>query len=123
MSNKTRHITFIAFAILAFTALVYHAVAIYHPETPAPLINLVAAIRHAFFILVNIVCIYGILKRPKWFIWFVAALTLQQWYSHGSYAIELWQKQHIIHWISVADILLLPVLLILLRADKKIKQA
>ncbi len=122
MSNKTKHILFIIFAVLAFAALVYHAFAIYHPETDPPIISLATSLRHAIFIVINIIFIYGVLKRPKWFIWFVLVLTLQQWYSHGSYAIELWQQQHIIHWISVADILLLPLLLILLIVDKKNKQ-
>jgi len=122
MSKKIFHISFIIFAILAFAALIYHAIAIYHPQTPAPAVNLVAAFRHAIFILISMICIYGLLKRPKWFVWFVLALTLQQWYSHGNYAIQLWQKQHAIHWISVADIILLPLLVILLLVDKKNKQ-
>ena len=124
MSKKARHILFLIFTVCAFAALIYHAIVIYcsFSKSPAPLINLLAVLRHILFILVNIVCIYGTLKRPKWFIWFVLVLTLQQWYSHGSYAITLWQQQHIVHWISVADILLLPFLLILLIADKKNKQ-
>ena len=122
MSNKTRHIIFIVYAIFALIASVYHALSIYRPESDPPIVNPVASLRHAIFILINIIFVYGVLKRPKWFVWFVLTLTLQQWYSHGSYAIELWQQQHIVHWISVADILLLPLLLILLIADKKNKQ-
>jgi hypothetical protein len=116
MSNKIRNILFIIFTVLAFAALVYHIAGAIQPFDKTP------AWRHILFVGINIICIYGLTKRPKWFIWFVLVLTLQQWYSHGSYAIELWQQQHIIHWISVADILLLPLLLILLIADKKNKQ-
>jgi hypothetical protein len=116
MSKKVPHIIFIIFSVISFIALLYHIKGLCYPN------NLTPAWRHAIFVGINAICIYGLLKRPNWFIWFVAALTLQQWYSHGSYIIDLWQKQHIIHWISVADILLLPVLFILLRADKKNKQ-
>jgi hypothetical protein len=117
MSKKTRHILFIIFAVLAFAALLYHTAGAVQPFDKTP------AWRHALFIGINTICIYGLLKRPKWFVWFFGVLAVQQLYSHGSYAIELWQQQHLVHWISVADILLLPVLLILLLADKKIKQA
>jgi hypothetical protein len=116
MNKKILHLIFIVFAAISFLAMLYHIRGFFYPTTLSP------AWRHAIFVGVNTICIYGVLKRPDWFLWFVAALTLQQWYSHGSYAIAVWQKQHIIHWTSVADVLLLPVLLILLRADKKIKQ-
>jgi hypothetical protein len=74
--------------------------------------------RHGIFVCINIICIYGVIKRPKWFIWFAVVLTLQQWCSHGSYAIHLWQTENKIHWISVGVILLLPVLVWLLYNDK-----
>ena len=115
MNKKFRHIIFIAFAFIAFLALLYHVKGIFYPTTSTP------AWRHAIFVAVNIVCIYGCLKRPHWFVWFIAVLTIQQWYSHGSYAVEVWKTQHQIHWISVADIVLLPLLLLLLVADKKNK--
>lgn len=116
MSNKTRHILFIIFAVLAFAASLYHTAGALQPFDKTP------AWRHILFIGINTICIYGLIKRPEWFVWFFGVLTFQQLYSHGSYAIELWQQQYIVHWISVADILLLPLLLILLIVDKKNKQ-
>lgn len=116
MNNKLRHILFIAFAVAAFCAMLFHVKGIFYPTPVTP------AWRHAIFVLINAICIYGCIKRPGWFIVFIAILTIQQWYSHGSYAIKLWQERQVIHWISVADIILLPVLLMLLIADKKNKQ-
>ena len=112
MNKKIFRIIFIVAAVLSFGALLYHAKGIFYPAPPTP------AWRHAIFVLVNITCIYGLLKRPKWFTWFVGALTLQQWYSHGGYAIELWQKQHIIHWISVGVVFFMPLLFILLLLER-----
>ncbi len=116
MSKKTLHIIFYAFVIISFIAMLYHIKAIFYP------IILTPSWRHSIFVLVNIICIYGLLKRPKWFIWFVSILTLQQWYSHGSYAIHLWQLENKIHWISIADVLLLPLLIIFLIFDRKNNQ-
>ena len=76
-------------------------------------------IKEAKFISINGICIYGFLKRPEWFIWFVGLLTLQQWYSHGSYAIELWQEKHVIYWISVGIIVLMPVAFVLLLLERR----
>ena len=115
MNKQTRNIFFIAFAVAALLAAAYHIKGFFYPTETSPLW------RHALFVFISAICIYGVLKRPGWFIWFIGLLTLQQWYSHGSYAIKLWQQEHQIHWISIADILLLPLLFILLLVDKKAK--
>jgi hypothetical protein len=117
MTDKTRRVFFIIFACLAFAAAVYHLVAVFISFDKTP------AWRHALFIGINIIAIYGLVKRPKWFLWFVVLLTLQQWYSHGSYAIGLWQNEHRIHWISIGVIVLLPLLCILLFIDQKAKRS
>ncbi len=115
MSKKALHIIFYAFAIICFIAMLYHIKGIFYPTKLSP------TWRHGIFICINIIFIYGVLKRPKWFICLAAILTVQQWYSHGGYAIHLWQTENKIHWISVAVILLLPVLIWLLFIDRKIK--
>ena len=113
MSKKALNIILYAFAFISFIVMLYHIKGIFHPTTLTP------AWRHGIFVLINIICIYGLLKRPIWFIWFVAILTLQQWYSHGSYALELWQIENKIHWISLAVIIFLPLLLTLLIIERK----
>lgn len=112
MNKRIFHIIFIIAAVLTFIALLYHVKGFFYPTSETP------AWRHAIFVGINSICIYGLLKRPRWFIWFVGILTIQQWYSHGSYAIELWQKQQSIHWISVGVIIFMPVLFILLLSEK-----
>jgi hypothetical protein len=104
---------FFIFILLSLAALIFHIKEMIWPGGSTPLW------RHIFFALVNCICIYGITKRPAWFIWFTALLTLQQWYSHGSYAVTIWQQQKTIDWISIGIILLLPLLFILLLLEKK----
>jgi hypothetical protein len=113
MNKKALHIIFYAFAIISFIAMLYHIKGIFYPTSLTP------AWRHGIFVCINIICIYGVIKRPKWFIWFAAILTVQQWYSHGSYALNLWQTENKIHWVSLADIILLPLLIILLIFERK----
>jgi hypothetical protein len=113
MNKKFLNIIFYAFAIISFIAMVYHIKGVFYPTTVTP------AWRHSIFVFVNIISIYGVIKRPRWFIWFAIILTIQQWYSHGSYALHLWQTENKIHWMSVGDVILLPVLVWLLFIDRK----
>ena len=116
MSKKINNISFVVFAIFSLLAGLYHTRGLFYPNGITP------AWRHVLFILINTVCVYGFLKRPKWFIGFLGLLTLQQWYSHGGYAIGLWIKTHTIHWISVGVIVLLPLEFLLLLADSRKRQ-
>ena len=114
----TKQISFAIFgglAALCFGVLIYHIIGVIHPFDKTP------AWRHAIFVGVCSISVDGVLKRPEWFTWFIAILTIQQWYSHGSYAIELWQKQHTIHWVSVGVIIFLPVIFILLLLNGRSK--
>jgi hypothetical protein len=113
MSKKILNIIFYFFAALGFIVMLYHLKGIFFPNSITP------AWRHAIFVVINAIGIYGVLKRPSWFIYFALVLTVQQFYSHGSYAIHLWQTQNKLHWISIADLILLPILLLLLYIDKK----
>ena len=113
MSKKVVNIIFLVFAILSLLALLYHLRGIFYPNELTPVW------RHALFVFINFICIYGFLKRPKWFTWFVGLLSLQQCYSHGSYAIKLWENEHTIHWISIGVIILLPVALLLLLLENR----
>jgi fumarate reductase subunit C len=115
MNSKTRNIVFIFFAILAFAAMLYHTVGTIQPFDATP------AWRHTLFIGICSISIYGLLKRPKWFVLFFGILTIQQLYSHGSHFVKLMQEDKI-NFIDIAVILLTPLLFILLLIDKKIKQ-
>ena len=115
MNSKARRISFIVFAIFACAALLYHTVGAVQPFDATP------AWRHTLFIGICTICMYGLLKRPKWFVWFFGILTLQQLYSHGSHFIKLLQGDKI-NLIDMAVLLLTPLVFILLLLDKKSKQ-
>lgn len=125
MNNKTRNIFFIVFALLASLAALYHVIAIIASSCNFPMdifgTDRSPIWRHALFTVIGIISIYGSLKRPRWFVWFVGVLTVQQWYSHGGYALRLWRSEHTIHWISIAVIILLPIVFGLLLADRRTK--
>ena len=114
-SEKTRTILFKVFAGLACLAGTYHFVGVFFKVDESPIW------RHLLFVGINIFCVYGFLKRPKYFVFLVALLFVQQCYSHGTYMVNLWIKTKQIHWISVFDLLLLPIGLICLIEDYKLK--
>ena len=120
MTKQTFNIIFIVFAVLVFCALINHVLEIIYPDKQKhAIITLIFGFRHILFIIINGICIYGIIKRPTWFTWFAGLLTLQQWYSNGSYAIEFWKKTQQVHWISIGLIILFPLLVFFLILEKK----
>lgn len=112
MNNKVGHTIFIIFAVLAFAAMLYHTIGAVQPFDATP------AWRHTLFIGICTICIYGLLKRPKWFVWFFGIVTVQQLYSHGSHFIKLLQE-HKINVTDTAVIVLTPLVFILLLLDRK----
>ena len=120
MTKKTFDIIFIVFAVLVFCALINHVLQIIYPDKQNhAVITLIFSFQHMLFIIINGICIYGILKRPDWFIWFAGLLTFQQWYSNGSYAITAWNKTQQVHWLSIGLIILFPLLVFFLILEKK----
>ena len=114
-SKKTRAILFKVFAALFFFAAIYHFVGVFYKVNESPIW------RHLLFVVINLFCVYGILKRPKYFVYLVALLLVQQYYSHATYMVNMWIEKKQVHWISVFDLLLLPIALICLIEDCKIK--
>jgi hypothetical protein len=112
MSKKVIQILFIVFAVLGFAVLIYHIVGAIKPFDATP------AWRHSVFIGINIICFYGLLKRPAWFLWFWGILTLQQLYSHGSHFVRLLSENKFT-WIDFFVLLLMPLGFILLLIDKR----
>ena len=110
-SPKTRNILFKILAALAGMAAIYHLVGLFYKVDESPVM------RHFLFVIINIFCIYGFLNRPKYFIGFLSLVFIQQFYSHGSYMINLWLQAKQIHWISLLVLLILPIGLICLIED------
>lgn len=115
MNNKVKKIIFLGFSLLAIAAAIYHFIGIFYFVDKTP------AWRHILFVFIDLVAAYGFVKRSGWFIVFFVILAIQQLYSHGQYAIRLWQNEHAIHWISIGIIILLPVAIILLIIDQRSK--
>lgn len=108
----TKRLFFLTCRLIFVFVGFYHANKFFFPEEGN-------ATRHLIFVGINAICVFGLWKRPRWFIYFFGILMLQQFYSHGSIAIKQWQTKHIINWISVCDVLLLPLIFIALIKDKK----
>jgi hypothetical protein len=116
-SIKTRSKLFAFFAVLLLLTAIFHFIGLFYKVDDSPVW------RHFLFVGINLFCIYGVLKRPKYFIYFVGLLLLQQYYSHGNYLIKMWIERKQIHWISVFDLLLLPIAFICLIEDYKIRHS
>lgn len=114
-SAKTRSNLFMLFAVLLFLVAMYHLVAIFYE------INDAAVWRNFLFGVIDLFCVYGALKRPKYFVYLVALFVVQQYYSHGTYLINMWNEKRQIHWISIFDLLLCPIAFIILVEDYKMK--
>jgi hypothetical protein len=116
MSGKTKRILFYALSFLSLLAAGYHFTGIFYKINNSPVW------RHALFVAVDLFCIYGFLKRPRYFLYFYYVLIVQQYYSHGLHLIHSWNLEHRIHWISLGVVVLMPIGLIYLLADYKKKE-
>jgi hypothetical protein len=112
MSKKSFNILFKILALLGIFPIVYHFIGIFYKINSSPVW------RHQLFILIGLVSIYGILKRPAWFIWFFAILTMQQLYSHGGDLLLYWKNVHRIHWISIVVLIFMPLTLYFLLFER-----
>jgi hypothetical protein len=109
-----RYIFYFVAGLSALTAI-YHAAGIFTHIDNSPVW------RHSLFFCLAIAGVPIFLKRPFWLIYPMILLTIQQLYSHGTY---LWLKltaEHSIHWLSVADIILLPVITYLVWYDQEMR--
>jgi hypothetical protein len=100
-------------AALSACTAIYHGAALFIHVDNSPLW------RHAFFCCLSLAGIYFFLKRPSWLIYPMIILTLQQLYSHGTYCWMKYTVDHSIHWLSVADIVLLPIIIFSIWIDKR----
>lgn len=85
----------------------YHLIAVLIPNfgEPAPLW------RHLLFIGVNGLMTVLLYRRPKTFFVFACVLIMQQLWSHGIYALKVYQQQNRIDWYSIIVIFGFPIYL------------
>lgn len=114
-STKTRSNLFVVFAVVLFLTAIYHLLGIFYKVNDSPVW------RNLLFAGIDFFCVYGALKRPKYFVYMVVLFIVQQYYSHGTYLINMWNEKKQIHWISVFDLLLCPIAMICLIEDYKMK--
>ncbi|MEO7312424.1 MAG: hypothetical protein ABIX01_18625 [Chitinophagaceae bacterium] len=97
------------FYIYAFGFVI---VALYHVNryffTPAA----ESATRHLVFVGICTICVFGLLKRPAWFLYFFGALTLQQIYGHGSHLLHQWNGLHTVNYIDLGVVVMTPVIFV-----------
>ncbi len=103
------------FLIVAFFALL---AALYHVAAFVQVIDNSPSWRHSVFIGISTICIYGLIKRPKWFIWFFGILMVQQLYSHGSHLLML-LKENKFNLVDAAIVFIMPLVFILLLREQK----
>jgi predicted membrane protein len=113
MSKKTFNTLFVIFAILAALPVIYHCIGIFIKINSSPVW------RHILFIIIGIISIYGLLKRPGWFVWFFLVLTIQQLYSHGGDLLWHWNHEQRVDWISIAVLIFMPGVLFFLFLEKR----
>jgi hypothetical protein len=103
---------FIVFAVFFAVSAIYHLVALFFKINTSPLW------RNLLFIVINLLVAYGLLKRPPYFIYLFILLMIQQFYSHGSDLVNLWNQQHKLDWMSLLVFIILPVIFVFLLLDK-----
>jgi len=99
------------FAFFFLITAVYHFAGLFYPVNDAP------KWRHALFVGINLLCIYGMLKRPKWFMYFFFVLLVQQLNGHGASLMDYWNKNHSISWIDLSVVLTAPLMFLMLAYD------
>ena len=78
---------------------------------------------HAAFVVIDPVTAYLLLRRPEWFPYAFAVLTVQQIYSHGMEALTAWRASSAIDYVSFFIIVFMPCLLALLVCDAVIRKS
>ena len=110
-SIRVRQSVFLVLQVALTLAALYHFAGLFYKVNDAPFV------RHAAFVVIDLFCVYGFRKRPRYIVFFFAPFTLYQYYTHGLHLIRLWTTENRIHWISVLVLAILPVGLIFLVLD------
>lgn len=115
---ENRDMVFLGGAILFVGAGLYHLY-----ELIASLADPNLAAFHAAFVVIDPVTAYLLLRRPDWFPYAFAVLTVQQIYSHGMEALTAWRATSAIDYVSLFIIVFMPCLLVLVVYDALLKKS
>jgi hypothetical protein len=75
--------------------------------------------RHALFVVVDVAGAWALWLRPRWLLWPLALLTVQQFTSHGSRIVRWWQADRAVDWISIVLLAALSVAVVLLWQERR----
>ena len=116
--SESRDMVFLGSAILFVGAGLYHLYGLI-----ASLADPNLAAFHAAFVVIDPVTAYLLLRRPDWFPYAFAVLTVQQIYSHGLEALNAWRADSVIDYVSLFIILFMPCLLVLVVYDALLRKS
>ncbi len=109
--NKSTYI-FYLYALAFVVAALYHVNRYFFPSAHEPLL------KHLLFLGIYTICVFGLVKRPKWFLYFFGALMLLQLYSHGSHLFSQWRTFHTINYIDLCVVVMMPVIFVSLLRNR-----
>jgi hypothetical protein len=115
---ENRDMVFAGSAILFVGAGLYHLYGLI-----ASLADPNLAAFHAAFVVIDPVTAYLLLRRPDWFPYAFAVLTVQQIYSHGMDALTAWRAMSTIDYVSLFIIVFMPCLLVLVVYDALLRKS
>jgi len=113
-----RETVFVGSAVLFIGAGLYHLYGLI-----ASLADPQLAAFHAAFVVIDPVTAYLLLRRPDWFTYAFAVLTVQQIYSHGMEALVAWQAASAIDYVSLLIVVFMPSLFVLIIYDALLRKS
>jgi hypothetical protein len=115
---ENRDLVFAASALLFIGAGLYHLYGLI-----ASLADPNLAAFHGAFVVIDPVTAYLLLRRPDWFLYAFALLTIQQIYSHGTEALTAWRAASAIDYVSLFIIVFMPSLFVLVVYDALLRKS
>jgi len=115
---NNREAVFVGSAILFIGAGLYHLYGLI-----ASLADPRLAAFHAAFVVIDPVTAYLLVRRPEWFTYAFAALTVQQIYSHGMEAVIAWRTTSAIDYVSLFIVVFMPALFVLIVYDALLRKS
>ena len=113
-----REAVFVGSAILFIGAGLYHLYGLI-----ASLADPRLAAFHAAFVVIDPVTAYLLVRRPDWFTYAFAALTVQQIYSHGMEALIAWRANAAVDYVSLFIVVFMPALFVLIVYDALLRKS
>jgi len=96
---------------LCLVTVIFHLVAIAESSGDAP--------RHALFAALNVALAAALWARPRWLVWPLGALVVQQLWSHGHDLASACARGEI-DWVSIGVLVVMPLMLVLVWHDRRL---